>query len=121
MDRFARLKSMLLMAAADGGLSREELQLLSDRAVEWGLSLDEFESIVEQATGGEVELTIPVVKSDRKEMLVDMVRMMGADGVMHDQEKQLFALVAAKRELSVDEVNEVIDLATKSNEEDPSA
>ena len=49
--------------------------------------------------------------SDRMEMLTSVVRMMGADGELHETEKELFALIAAKMELSNNEVNEVIDRA----------
>ena len=113
MDHRAKMKFLLVMAAADGGLSEEELRFLFDRANQWGFSADEFTEIVGEVTGEEVGLEMPESKEARRELLIDLVKVMGADGKLHELEKQLFANAAAKMELSEDEVNEIIDEALK--------
>jgi len=104
---------MLVMAASDGGLSEEELRLLMDRAKGWGFDHEEFTSIVDEVTGENVDLKIPDTKEDRMALLTDVVRMMGADGTLHDQEKQLFAMMADQMEINDDDVNKIIDAAVK--------
>jgi uncharacterized tellurite resistance protein B-like protein len=111
MDQRAQLKFLLVMAASDGGLAQEELHMLSDRAKQFGLGLDEFEQIVNEVTGGSVELTFPESKEDRMTLLTDVIRMMGADGELHEKEKNLFALMAAQMEITQDDVNLIVDRA----------
>ncbi len=113
MERLTQLKFLLVMAASDGGLAPEELRMLSDRAKDWGVDLDEFEQIVTEATGDEIELDIPTSREDRILLLTDVIRMMGADGVLHEKEKELFALMATKLEFTNEEVNQLIDEATR--------
>ena len=91
MDKVAQLKFLLVMAASDGGLAREELLMLTDRARQFGMELDEFEQVVNEVTGGEVELTFPESKEDRMTLLTDVIRMMGADGELHDLAQELNA------------------------------
>ena len=111
MEHRDHLKFMLVMGASDGGLSDEERRLLFDRAQSWGISKEEFAGIVDEVTGEEVDLAIPETKEARMAMLTDVVRMMGADGKLHEQEKQLFAVMAEQMELSEDDVNRIIDTA----------
>ncbi len=103
------LKTMLAMAAADGALSVDEIQLLSDRAVMWGLSADDFELVLREATGDDVEIHVPALKSERIDMLTEAVRMMGADGVVRDEEKAMLAFIALKMGLDEQDVNRAID------------
>ncbi len=114
MDVQGRLKFLIVMAASDGGLSEEELAMLSQRARAWGISLDEFEQIVNDATGDDIELAIPNSQEERLSLLTELVRMMGADGKLHQNEKELFALIAARMEISEADVNRAIDIATES-------
>ncbi len=107
------LKTMLAMAAADGGLTVDEIQLLSDRAVMWGLTADDFQAVLQEAGGDDVEIHVPPLKSERIEMLSEAVRMMGADGVVHEAEKRMLAVIALKMELDEDDVNRAIDGAMR--------
>lgn len=107
------MKFLLVMAAADGGLSEEELRFLFDKANECGFSADQFTEIVDEVTKEEVDLEMPESKEDKTSLLTDLVKMMGADGKLHDMEKQLFANAAARMEMTEDEVNQIIDAALR--------
>ena len=109
-----QLKFMLVMAAADGGLAAEELHLLTDRAQQWGISSDEFVKIVEDAAQADLVLPFPETESERSQLLMDVIRMMGADGKLHAAEKKLFALAAAKMGIETEALNRIIDATTKT-------
>lgn len=45
--------------------------------------------------------------------MVDLIRMMAADGQLNESEKRLFALAAAKMNFSEDKLNQLIDRLSK--------
>ena len=106
IDRFNHL---LTMAAADKRMNEAELGSLSERAFELGISQEEFHNALQKAVVSEGELAIPTNPADRRALLKDLIRMMAADGVLDDREKELFAHVAATMELETDELHQVID------------
>ena len=86
-----KLKNLMIMAFADGSLSQSELEFLSDRSVQWGISQTDFTAAVEFALSDEAELQIPPNKHDRIELLQDLIRTMAADGQLAEIEKRVFA------------------------------
>lgn len=111
MSRFQLIRNLLAMAAADGSLSQSELELLSDRAVQWGVSESEFVTALEDAVQPDAELEVPPGKDARRELLRELLHVMAADGQLDDTEKQLFAAVAATMEISQEQLNKIIDEA----------
>jgi uncharacterized tellurite resistance protein B-like protein len=111
MHRKEYLRYLLIMAAADGGLSREELQLLTDRAIRWGVTDEEFEVLLDEATSGSTELMLPPTAHERFKILRELIWMMGADGHIGDHEKCLFAQLCSRMNISPTEVNQIIDEA----------
>ena len=109
MSHKEKLRHLVVMAAADGSVATEELRLLGDRAIQWGITDDEFERILDEAMQANVELQIPQGDADRRALLSELVRMMAADGKLHDHEKNLFAVIASKMDISDAVLNEVID------------
>lgn len=103
------LRHLFAIAAADGQFALGELRLLGDRALSWGITDDEFEALLDEAARGDAELQLPDNHDDRRALLSDLVRMMAADGELHPKEKDLFAVIASKMEISVAELNQVID------------
>ncbi len=99
----------MVMAVADGKVTDEELHLLTSRAVRWGITDDEFESAIEYAQSPGASLAIPAMKSERMELLRELLQMMAADGVLQDIEKQLFAVAAATMQISDNELNNLLD------------
>ena len=109
MNSSQLFENMLIMAAADGSLSQGEVELLSARCGDWGISADEFKTIVTRAFSPDAALNIPARHTDRVHMLQEMLRVMGADGELAESEKQLFAAVAATMEIPNDELHKIID------------
>jgi uncharacterized tellurite resistance protein B-like protein len=109
MNRFEELKNLLVMAAADGRFSSDEIQFLSLRAYRWGVEEEQFMEALEYAASDEAEINIPESKADRLELLTELMLMMAADGKLEETEKQLFARAAARMEISDDELNKAID------------
>jgi uncharacterized tellurite resistance protein B-like protein len=112
MDFYDKLKNLMIMAFADGRLTQSELEFLSDRSVQWGISQTDFAAAIEVALSDKAELQIPPNKQDRIEMLQDLIRTMAADGQLADIEKRVFAMAAAVMELSEGELDEIIDSVT---------
>lgn len=109
MDFYDRLKNLMIMAFADGSLTQSELEFLSDRSVQWGLSEADFTAAVEFALSDKAELQIPPHQQDRIDMLQDLIRTMAADGQLADIEKRVFAMAAAVMELPDGELDRIID------------
>jgi len=109
MQRADNFRNLLLMAAADGRMSEPELQLLSDRAAQWGITDDEFESALQDAIRGDAAFVLPEDPAEKIELLKDLIRMMAADGRMTDGEKELFAMATSLLGVGADRLNELID------------
>jgi uncharacterized tellurite resistance protein B-like protein len=110
-----KFRFLLQMAAADQSITTEEMRLLGDRAITWGITDDQFECMIEEAIRGEASLTFPTDREERTEVLADLVRMMGADGHLDEREKRLFAVVAARADMNAERINEIIDAAIKGD------
>ena len=113
-----KFRFLLAMAAADESITREELRLLGQRALRWGISDDQFEALLDEAIQGDVQLNMPSDRRERTEILADMIRMMGADGRIDDREKRLFANIAARADLDSERIHEVIDAAIIGNDDE---
>jgi DnaJ-domain-containing protein 1 len=111
MSHKENLRHLVAMAAADGRVAISELRFLGDRAVSWGITDDEFEAVLDDANRGDVELQIPADPADRRRLLLDLVRMMAADGKLHSHEKSLFAVIASTMDITDTALNEIIDEA----------
>lgn len=109
MDSLQLFENMLIMAAADGALSQGEVELLSARCGDWGITADQFNEVVARAFSPDASVTIPPDHKDRVHLLQEMLRVMAADGELAETEKQLFATVAGTMEIDADELNKIID------------
>jgi uncharacterized tellurite resistance protein B-like protein len=109
MSQSDLFRNLLLMAAVDGRMSEAEFRLLSHRAAEWGITDEQFEQAIQDAIAGKAELTIPTDPAERTELLKEMIRIMAADGHMAEEQKQLFALAASVLDVSMEELNRLID------------
>ena len=112
MDRYELFKDLLLLAAADGQVDESELRMLAGRAIQWGITDEQFDEAIQYAQRPDACLTIPPDKSDRLELLEEMLRMMAVDGTLAESEKRLFALAAATMRIDVDELDALIDRLT---------
>jgi uncharacterized tellurite resistance protein B-like protein len=105
----SRFRNLLAMAAVDDRMSEAEMRLLADRAIQWGITNEQFEDALQQVLAGKAELTIPASKSDRHALLKGLIRVMAADGKLTSAERKLFALAAVTMDVSAEEVNALID------------
>lgn len=109
MQQLDHLKNLVIMAAADGSLSEQEIALLVDRCAALGLDEEDLEKAIAFALSGEAKLKFPVDRSEQNQMLADLMRMMAADGKLDEVEKRLFALAAAKMGIEKSELEALID------------
>ncbi len=109
MELHAKLRNLLVMAAADGSLTEREIAFLADRRKRWAIPEDVFAELVRYAISDVAELEIPEAQEERVEMLQDLLRMMAADGDLAEVEKQLFATASVAMNISDDELKEIID------------
>lgn len=93
--RQKQLRNLVVMALADGSIGQREVELVADRCLELGLGQDELQSAIAYGLGDDASLDLPVSESEREELLIDLIRMMAADGYLAEAEKRLFALAAA--------------------------
>ena len=109
VQRLDHLKNLVIMAAADGALTEQEIALLVDRCSDLGLAEEDLEKAIDFALSGNAKLQFPVDRLEQDQMLGDLIRMMAADGKLTEVEKRLFALAAAKMGIEKDELDGLID------------
>ena len=113
MQQLDHLKNLVIMAAADGSLSEQEIALLVDRCSDLGLAEEDLEKAIDFALSGQAKLRFPVDRGEQNRMLADLIRMMAADGKLSEVEKRLFALAAAKMGIERVELDALIDQLVK--------
>ena len=109
MNRVQLFENIVVMALADGGISRDEFNLLSDRCQEWGIEDYQFREAIDRASSPNASFYIPEDPQARRNLLREVIRMMGADGRLSEGEKQLFSVVAAAMRISTEELDGIID------------
>lgn len=113
MSPLDHLKNLVIMAAADGSLTEQEIALLIDRCGHLGLQEEDLEKAIAYAQGGQATLRLPTNRDDQKNLLAELMRMMAADGQLMEVEKQLFALAAAKMGIDKLDLETIIDKLVK--------
>ncbi|MEL6109830.1 MAG: TerB family tellurite resistance protein [Planctomycetota bacterium] len=110
-DRIRHLRNLVVMAFADGELGESEVTLLAERCQELGLGESDLNHAIRFGLGDDAALELPAEGEQRTELMADLIRMMAVDGVLAESEKRLFALAAAKMEMSSEDLNRLIDTA----------
>lgn len=115
MPKFEFFQNLMVMAAADGQLTEEEIAFLSQRSNRWGITDTEFTAAIKFALSPDAHISIPPTKGERDQLLKEMVRTMAVDGELAEIEKQLFAVAAATMQVSDQDLNKIFDdvLSTK--------
>lgn len=109
MEAAELFKNLVVMAAADRSFSSEEIQFLTMKAHKLGLTDEEFESCLDFAMSGDASIDLPESAPDRRQLLTGLIQVMAADGVLAEVEKEMFAVTAAKMDISAEELNAMID------------
>ena len=81
------LRYLLAMAAIDGDIRSEELVFLTERAISWGITDDEFESLLDEISTGETELVLPETTDEKVQILKNLIGLMAVDGSLHAEAK----------------------------------
>ena len=109
MTRSELFKNLMVMAAADGKLTEEEVTFLAQRSSRWGITDSEFGEALKYSISPEAHISIPSTKGECFQLLKEMVRMMAVDGDLAEIEKNLFAVTAATMQINDDELNKIFD------------
>jgi len=113
MNAPQHLRNLLVMALADGSLGEREVNFLTDRCAELGLGEEELRKAVSFALDDDAALQLPSEASQQEMLLLDLLKMMAADGVLTESEKRLFALAAAKLNFDHERMDSLIRKATR--------
>jgi len=109
MDKLSIFHSLVNLAASDNKFTDEEVRFLIERAEQWNIPTDEFETALAGLSEGTIEVTIPESHHDRVVLLKEMIRLMAVDGHMASVEKQLCATASGKMELTSQQFSQILD------------
>lgn len=95
MDRnITHIKNLIVLSCADGKVLDSELEVISKKALESGISLDELESWLNNAY--EIVLNIPQNTAERERHLLDMITVGLSDGKFCQSEYDLCKMMIDK-------------------------
>ena len=117
MERLQLLKNLMIMATADGLLADKELQWLRSRQAAWNIAAQQFDEALEYAHSGQARLALPEQPNQRYDFLYDMVAVMSADGHFDPLEMNLFAVAAARLQISDEELSAILAEFTHDDDE----
>ena len=115
MNKQELFHNLVQLAGVDGKFTDEEVQFLVHKAELWRIPSEEFETALAALGHGEITLNIPADKSERVEMLKQMVLMMAIDGELADTEKSLCAAASVSMKFSSEEFSAIIDAMIELN------
>ena len=108
LEHFANI---VAVAASDGKISDEELELLKDRATEYGLSENDVNNLLDNAQS--LEFIIPMNQVEREEQLSEAVLMSMIDGEIANEEYEICLKIAEKLGFNKKYLTYIIDLSRK--------
>ena len=108
LEHFANI---VAVAASDGVISDEELDLLKDRAIEYGLSEKDVNDLIDSAQS--LEFIIPMNNIEKEEQLSEAVLMSMIDGKIDDREYEICKKIAIKLGFTQKHLDYIIDLSQK--------
>lgn len=109
MQPVDRLRNLMVMALADGSLAEREVNYLTDRCLQMGLGEEDLREAIRFALEDGAEVKLQPGSEEADSLLLDFLRMMAADGTLAEDEKQLFAICAAKLGYGGADVDALID------------
>lgn len=108
LEHFANI---IAVAASDGTITDEELELLKDRAIEYGLNEKDVNDLLDSAES--LEFIIPMNNVEKEEQLTEAVLMSMIDSEIHDQEYDICLKIAKKLDFDESYLNHIIALSKK--------
>ncbi len=104
-EHFANL---LIVAHADGKLTKEEIDLLAQRAIDYGLSEAEVRQMTDNLE--KLKFEIPLNQEEKEEQLTNAIYMSLIDGEIAPQEYQICLSLAQKLGLDKKYLDNLIEL-----------
>ncbi len=104
-EHFANL---LIVAHADGKLTKEEIDLLAQRAIDYGLSEEEVRQMTDNLE--KLKFQIPLNQEEKEEQLTNAIYMSLIDGQIAPQEYEICLSLAQKLGLDKKYLDNLIDL-----------
>ncbi|MEC9094491.1 MAG: hypothetical protein VX438_17415 [Planctomycetota bacterium] len=114
MPKIDLFNNLVLLAAADGKFTQEEVAYLVQKAEAWNISQDDIESALAGTSTGQAEMVIPEKPDERVEMIQEMIRLMAADGHLAEIEKRLCATASAAMDFNTIEFDEILKSVLRS-------
>ncbi len=93
-NNIAHIKNLVVLAHVDGVIDTEEIELLHELAEEIGITAEELDHWLENAS--ELILNIPEAVEERERHLVNMISLANSDGHFSQSEYELCKLMADK-------------------------
>ena len=90
----SHIKNLIVLACADGIIEDSELDLLTEKAKEVNISLNDLENWLNNAN--ELALEIPQSDRERERHLINMINMSTSDGYFSQEEYELCKMIAEK-------------------------
>ena len=109
MDKLELFSNLVNLAAVDHKFSEEEIRFLVQRANQWGIPNDEFETVLAGIEEAGIELKIPDVHEERVGMLKEMIRLMACDGHLSKSEKDLCARASIKMDFTTNQFKAIVN------------
>lgn len=101
-------RNLLAVALADGIIHENELDFFTAKAMEYGLTEDEVNDIIENANSLEF---IPPSDINKMDHLIDVVSMSIVDGEIHEKEYRVCEAITKKLGLTQKDLDECIAMA----------
>ncbi len=109
MNKIELFHSLVNLAASDNKFTDEEVQFLVQRAEQWNIPSEEFDTAIAGISTGEIEVVIPESFENKVLMLKEMIRLMAVDGELAETEKRLCAYASGRMEFSNDQFAQILD------------
>ncbi len=102
-------RNLMAVALADGIILPSEIDFFIAKAIEYGLTQDEVDDIIENANS--LEFVPPSSQVDRIDHLIDIVSMSITDGVIHEKEYALCLHITERLGLKKKDLDEAVQMA----------
>ena len=116
-DHFA---AIVRVALADGVISDEEMAFIKRTAINLEIEDSEYQHIIDNAE--DYPINPPAEKKQRIERLYDLTRMVYADNIADDEEKELLKRIVVGLGFAIDESHTIVEKAlaiiSKGSDED---
>ena len=105
-DHFA---AIVRVALADGVISDEEMAFIKRTAINLEIEDSEYQHIIDNAK--DYPINPPAEKKQRIERLYDLTRMVYADNIADDEEKELLKRIVVGLGFAIDEAQTIVEKA----------